>query len=363
MIDEKIFSNPPKSFDIDICGICNLRCSFCPEGQKLNEQPLKFMSYPDLVDIFNALPKQLTNIGLTNWSEPFLNRDIVRIIQFAKKNRPEVKIWASSNGNAFQGDLATQTVLAGLDYLEITISGLTDEIYQKYHRHGKLERVFRAVEEITKAKQHYNLSKPQLTINYLLFPYNVIDEDSIRQVFSEKLSHQEQLKFIDGIRMVRGTILGSQKVFQQTKNRLAESDKLFKHTTHFKNLCLQLFLNPAIRADGALFPCCIMEYRDDLVMGNLHKNKFHEIWDSEKYKKFRESFLSGKNKICNTCYFTYSSLPQFHLKHFRIRFRTNLKLIIQRILKNIFLIDQNLLKSKFFRLWVYFRLTNKLKNI
>lgn len=362
MTNLNIFSAIPKSFNIDIAGFCNLRCAYCPEGQKLNHQPLKFMSFQDFVIILNSLPQELTNIGLTNWSEPFLNKEIFKIIKYTKKNRPEIKIWVSSNGNAFRENMAVQTVQSGLDNLEITISGLTDEIYQKYHRNGKLNRVFRAIDEITGAKQKFNSLKPKLTINYLQFPYNIVDDEKIRQKISQELTNQEQLKFINAIRIVRGTMLGSQAILQEMKSRFPESNSLFKNTTHFKNLCLQPFLNAAIRGDGAVFPCCIIEYRDEMVMGNLHDNNFIDIWNSEKYKTFRKTFLTGENNVCNGCYFKYSPLPLFHKKYFKLRLKSNLKLTIQRYLKNIFKIDKYLFKSKFFQLWVLIRLKNKLRN-
>jgi len=357
---ENIFSIPPKCFDIDICGFCNLSCRYCPEGQKLNQQPLKFMSFGDFIEIFNQLPAELTNIGLTNWSEPFLNKDIIKIIEYVKANRPGVKIWVSSNGNAFRDDLVARTVLAGLDYLEITISGLTDAIYQKYHQKGKLERVFQAIREITEIKQEHNLKKPHLTINYLLFPYNVLNEDEIKRVVGEKLSAPELLDFVDGIRIVRGTMLGTQKALQHISDECPEAEDFFKHSTHFRNLCLQLFLNPAVRADGAVFPCCIAEYRDDLIMGNLHENSFLDIWRSEKYETFRSTFLSGKNPICNSCFLKYSPLPIFKSDNFPMRFKMNSKLFIQQIIKNVFLADRFMWKSKLLKYWVQHRLRKNL---
>lgn len=88
------------------------------------------MSFGDFVETFSQLLQDLTNIGLTNWSEPFLNKDIITIIEHMKATRSDIIIWVSSNRNAFRHDLTSRTVLAGLDYLEIAISGLID----MYHR-------------------------------------------------------------------------------------------------------------------------------------------------------------------------------------------------------------------------------------
>lgn len=356
-----IFNTLPLSFNIDICGICNLQCSYCPEGQRLNFQTQKFMSLQNFTQIINALPGKLTNIGLTNWSEPFLNQEIVKIIESVKKSRPEVKIWVSSNGNAFKQNLPNRIVRSGLDYLEITISGLSDDIYQKYHKSGRIDRVYKAIDMLTRAKIVNKATKPHLTINYLQFPYNVVKKNVIKQTICQKLANGEQEKQIDEIRIVRGTMLGSKAVLFKLENRFLNTKKMFKHITHYKNLCLQLFLNPSVRADGSVFPCCISEYRDQLIMGNLLEDNFLEIWESEKYKKFRTDFLTNENEICNACFLKYSLLPFFETNHFKLNMVANLKLFIQLILKRVFIIDKIIFNNLFFQFWLKMRLKRKLR--
>ena len=52
-------------------------------------------------------------------------------------------------------------------------------------------------------------------------------------------------------------------------------------------------------ADGNVVPCTQVS-NNELVMGNVNENTLEEIWNGEKYKKFREMHVTGKfAKITN----------------------------------------------------------------
>ncbi len=360
MSDKNIFHQEPSCFTVDISGKCNLHCTYCPEGQHLNNQPVKQMSRQNFAAVFHSLPVKTTNIGLSNWSEPFLNSGFIQIMKLTKQERPKIKIWASSNGNTLNRDLAEELVVGGLDYLDITISGLTETAYQRYHQHGKLARVWDGINAITKAKQKYHTNKPNLTINYLLFPYNVADQKTILAAISQKLYDKNQIDLIDSVRIIRGTILGSPAVQQFYFDHFTGAAS-YKYVTQFKNLCLQVFLNPAIRADGAVFPCCIIEYQENLNMGNLFEQNFSDIWNSEKYVSFRNDFLTGRNPICNSCYLRYPSLPLMRTKLLGVRFKTDLKIVVLKAMDAFFQFDRRYLQNHFFQTWVQAHLRKKNK--
>lgn len=319
------------------------------------------MTFSEFVSVFRALPKEITSISLANWSEPFLNKDIIKIIKFIKNERPDISIWVSSNGNIFTEDLPLQIVSSKLDWLEITISGLEEEIYQKYHRNGKLERVLHFIKGLTKAKRELNASTPFIEINYLLFPYNIADETDIKKALTKKLADENLIQYIDNISIIHGTLMGSQLGISEYSSHAQEIKSKYKHTTHYKYLCLLLFFNAAIRADGSVFPCCKVEYKEYLNLGNLFENSFLDIWNSKKFISFREDFLAGKNSECNNCFFEYSRIPLLSSNNLKLRIKLNSKLFFKKALKHSFLIDHYLFKDKYFKHWVNFRLKKKNK--
>lgn len=52
-----------------------------------------------------------------------------------------------------------------------------------------------------------------------------------------------------------------------------------------------------ILANGDVYPCSIVEYTNEPIMGNIFKNNFKEIWMSEKWNDFRHN-LHGKCHLC-----------------------------------------------------------------
>jgi radical SAM protein with 4Fe4S-binding SPASM domain len=67
--------------------------------------------------------------------------------------------------------------------------------------------------------------------------------------------------------------------------------------------CLVPWFGLDITARGDIAPCHVYY---DLVMGNLHEQNFEEIWNGEKYQRFREYMLQNKfMSICPGCCILY----------------------------------------------------------
>jgi len=55
-----------------------------------------------------------------------------------------------------------------------------------------------------------------------------------------------------------------------------------------------------VNPDGGVYPCC--RAPDSLLMGDIHKNNFEEIWNGESYQAFRQKMYSRDYpKVCKTC--------------------------------------------------------------
>ena len=67
--------------------------------------------------------------------------------------------------------------------------------------------------------------------------------------------------------------------------------------------CLVPWYSVEITASGEVAPCHIFY---DLTLGNLHEQSFEEIWNGDKYQKFREYILQNKFiSVCAGCCILY----------------------------------------------------------
>jgi len=78
------------------------------------------------------------------------------------------------------------------------------------------------------------------------------------------------------------------------------------HTKDELRICYWGFTNCYITADGFVTPCCLIGDPRLINFGNLFKQDFGSIWNSEEYQNFRRQAAS-KNKpaVCKTCSFSF----------------------------------------------------------
>ncbi len=106
--------------------ICNLRCVMCPLSVGL-KRPTGSLSYENFRFVFDQIYPCYLN--LTGIGEPLLNKDIFKIIQYAKAKRTFVKL--DSNATLMTREKGVQMLEAGPDILSISMDGATKETYEK----------------------------------------------------------------------------------------------------------------------------------------------------------------------------------------------------------------------------------------
>ena len=76
---------------------------------------------------------------------------------------------------------------------------------------------------------------------------------------------------------------------------------------------------PFVLWNGDVIPCCA-DYRKQYLMGNVFKKNLLDIWDSKKYRRFRDEHKNGTNYLCgNRCRYKHAS--KIYVKEFN--FQTN----------------------------------------
>ena len=290
----------PANYEIDIAGLCNLRCKFCSEGKRINEQPQRFMSLEEFKKVTSSFLPYAKRISLTSWSESFLNKDVFKIIRYIKERSEEISVAMSTNGNRFSEEDAHNLVKLSPDYLVISLSGITNDIYRRYHVGGDINRVIKTLEYITSAKEYYKSAKPFIEIVYLMFPFNYILLGQLKRFLYKKIG-PDRFRQINYIRLNYGYFCGSDLTLEQLAKTYGKDLNVYKHPIYLRQDCNRAHNNPAIRADGTLFPCCAITYNQKHACGNLKSDSFDKIWNSKDYQKFRKTFDERTNSLCESC--------------------------------------------------------------
>jgi hypothetical protein len=171
-------------FNIDVVGVCNLRCPSCPMG---NSREVKlsngFMEASTLARIVDKAKSEcdVHGIALFNWTEPLLHPKLPELVQVVQDRG--VSCYISSNLNTLRN---ADGIMASNPYsFRISASGFTQDAYGYSHRGGDIERVKKHMVELVEAKRRHNATT-RIHVLYHRYKHNLKDELLMKE-FAAKL--------------------------------------------------------------------------------------------------------------------------------------------------------------------------------
>lgn len=148
----------PLKLSFDPSSNCMLACPLCPTGQGSKLRSRGSMGFENFKKLVDEMSAWLYEIDLNNWGEPFLNKDIVRMVDYAHKKAVRTSI--NSNLNVpFSEQTVEGLINSGLDQLYVSFDGISQKTYEKYRRKGKLSTVFKNLKLVAEKKEAIKLQK------------------------------------------------------------------------------------------------------------------------------------------------------------------------------------------------------------
>ena len=288
----------PSNISIEPTNLCNLACKECPTGMKSLSRTKGNMSLDLFKNIIKQVSPQLTGLILYFQGEPYLNKSLFKMIKYA--NAQNVYTYCSTNAHFLDDNKVKMTLESSLDELIISLDGTTQKVYEEYRQNGSLKKVLDGSKRLTLWKKKLNLSKPFISFQFLVVKPN---------------EHQiEDAKILAKDIGVDKIIFKTAQIYDYKNGNplIPENDKYsrykrqkdgtYKIKSKLKNHCWRMWSNPVITVDGSVIPCCF-DKDAKYAFGNLKEQSFKEIWNSEKYKTFRQQILTNRRSIdiCKNC--------------------------------------------------------------
>jgi len=131
----------PFTYIVEVAGSCNLRCPSCPQGNLPQVgHPKGFMDvdlFRQIIDKIAHEPVSVQTVALYNWGEAFLHPRLPELIQIVKAHNFLCNV--SSNFNYIHN--LDEIIAARPDQLRISVSGFSQDRYQRTHKKGNIEVV------------------------------------------------------------------------------------------------------------------------------------------------------------------------------------------------------------------------------
>ncbi len=288
----------PIAVSIEPTTACNLGCPECPSGLKKFSRPTGNLKGDLNKKIIDQLLPELQYVTFYFQGEPFINPDFLEMVEYASSKK--IYTATSTNAHFITDDVARKTVESGLNRLIISIDGVTQDVYQQYRVHGKLDKVIAGTKNILKWKKELNSNWPNVVFQFLVAKPNEHQIQGVIELGKELGVDDVWFKTVQVYDYENGNpLIPTQEKYSRYK-KLASGKYVLKNK--MINQCWRMWQSCVFTWDGGVVPCCF-DKDGTHRFGDISDQNFSQIWKGEGYKNFRRAVLRGRDQIeiCKNC--------------------------------------------------------------
>ena len=319
----------PNCLYLETTNRCNLRCKACILYRG-GWEPDRDMSLQDLVMITDQLPG-LERAVLHGIGEPLLNPELSAMIRHLKNLG--VNVHFNTNGILLNAEKQEALIDSGLDELRISQDAATPEGYKAIRDSDKFDAIMDNLHAMVDRIQSRRASSPRLSFWFLASQDNIrelpglvelaaslsipqvhlqrlvyfLDHDGFGLAQSEKSVTNPDAEISEFIH--RSQELAKELGVELSASGLTDPLSSVKGKTSEKSpwkRCFRPWEVTYITALGNVLPCCISPFStadyDAIILGNVFKSSFMDIWFGERYSVFRQHHqTTSPPKCCQGC--------------------------------------------------------------
>jgi MoaA/NifB/PqqE/SkfB family radical SAM enzyme len=285
----------PFTLFVDPSDACNFQCKFCPSGNKtllkqVDRKPrlLDFDLFKKIIDNLDEFDRPLKVLRLYKDGEPLLNPRFPDMIAYAKQRGCALSIDTTTNGSLLNPEMNVRLIDAGLDRINISVEGVSEEQYRQFSRYTIDFNAF--VAAIRHFYEHRGscsvcvkicgdiLSEPEKTRFLTVFG------DISDQIFIEHIAPCWPEYELQGVEV--NAAVG---IYGQPIKEVA--------------VCPYIFYSLSINSDGKA-SLCFLDWARKLIVGDVTKQSVREIWNGpllHDYRKMHLEMQRKKHPVCGSC--------------------------------------------------------------
>lgn len=295
----------PYYYWMDINNYCNLRCPLCDTGRTELGRPQTMMNFECFKELFAKVEPYALEVCLYNWGEPFMNKDVFKIIEHVTEHRVGTNL-SSNFSLTLNDDQLEALARSGLEHLIISLDGVTQDVYEVYRKRGNLDRVLHNVKRLREIIDRQGTPGPHIEWQFIVFKHNEHQRPEAQRLYKE-------LGF-DSIRFSSPGMPYVDMFNQELADEfMPENPDFWQYNPNLligkeymdEQVCHYLYRTAAVNPDGGVTPCCFLHNQND-DFGDLKTMTIDEMWNNEKYRSARSLFSRNpetghEETACNSC--------------------------------------------------------------
>lgn len=269
---------------------CNAGCFFCPYPylkKDISQEKMDWELFRKIVDEC-AHFKTVKVIMPYLMNEPLLDRELPQRISYIKSKLPWVSIHILTNGSLLDQEFSTRLIQSGIDWVGFSLHGIESSTISSsmgidFHRTlnnilNFIQLSRRACKDISKFVMITFINHAKLSEKEKKKVFEFWKKEGISRIsyYSAAVSRAGNVPFLPKVR----------------------NQKIYDCSSIWTNEMLHILSN------GEVVLCC-MDWKKEVILGNVRENSIFEIWNGKKYqevrKKIRGEQPAEKNFLCLRC--------------------------------------------------------------
>lgn len=301
----------PAIMQIEPTNLCNLRCPLCPVSQNTLRRQPRHMRFDEFRKIVDDVEKHVMLLVMWDWGEPLMNPELPMMIRYATDK--DIRTVTSTNAH-FLGDekYVDDLLSSGLSTLIVAIDSADAENYQKYRRHGSLNKALDGLRNLVKIRDRLK-SPTVINFRMVVMKHNVHEIDTLKKLARKMGADVFSVKTMNPACGEVG--LDEELVPDDPKYRRLEYKEGTWERVRVNVDCQRIWMMSNIFTDGTVVPCCY-DFDATMAVGNVFKEPFGKIWRSDAYAARRKQIMNERETLlhCTQCMVNFKHTPQgmFH---------------------------------------------------
>lgn len=295
-LEEVIPLSTPMVLFVDPVSTCNFRCKFCPTG---NRQLIKetgrwqglmdFSLYKRIIDDLKEFDMPLKVLRLYKEGEPLLNNRFADMVRYAKESGVVPYIDTTTNGYLLEPERIKPILDAGLDRINISIDGMSDEQFLDFTGvKVDFKKYVEGIQNLYEMKGDCEIC--------VKIAGDFLTEDE-KTLFYDTFGNYSDRIFIENVAPCWPEF--------NVEGRLGVkiTKGIYDQPVGDVNTCPYIFYSISVNSDGSV-SLCFLDWARKLLIGDVRKQSLKEIWEGDALFQYQIEHLRGKRKenaVCGQC--------------------------------------------------------------
>lgn len=278
---------------------CNLACANCPRAERDLRRPPRDLRLEEFRAVVDDLEDSLLLLILWDWGEPFLNRDLPRMVRYATER--DIRTVTSTNGHLLEDEPYTKALLAaGLSALIVAVDSVEQESYARFRKGGTLDRILAGIERLVQWKRSSG-SPTVINMRTVVTRHN-----------EHRLEDLRKLALHLGVDHFSVKTLNPTVDTEFKDSELAPLTEAYRRYAYVNGSWMRRRKSSApchvtsgtanIHSNGDLVPCSY-DFDGSMKIGNVFEQPASRLWNGPAFRQCRRAVNLGRDGLerCRCC--------------------------------------------------------------